>query len=39
MEPPIPRYSRHILLKMIGEEGQARIENSRVFVAGLGALG
>ncbi len=39
MEPPIPRYSRHILLKMIGEEGQARIEKSRVFVAGLGALG
>jgi molybdopterin/thiamine biosynthesis adenylyltransferase len=39
MEPDIPRYSRHILLKMIGEEGQARIEKSRVFVAGLGALG
>ncbi len=39
MQPAIPRYSRHVLLKMIGEEGQARIEKSRVFVAGLGALG
>jgi molybdopterin-synthase adenylyltransferase len=39
VEPAIPRYSRHVLLKMIGEEGQARIEKSRVFVAGLGALG
>jgi molybdopterin/thiamine biosynthesis adenylyltransferase len=39
VEPPIPRYSRHVLLQMIGEEGQARIEKSRVFVAGLGALG
>ena len=28
-----------MLLKVIGPEGQKRIENSRVFVAGLGALG
>jgi adenylyltransferase/sulfurtransferase len=28
-----------MLLKVIGEEGQKRIEGSRVFVAGLGALG
>jgi molybdopterin-synthase adenylyltransferase len=35
----IPRYSRHILLKVIGETGQKKIEKSRVLVAGLGALG
>ena len=34
-----PRYSRHELLRMIGPEGQAKIGRSRVFVAGLGALG
>jgi molybdopterin-synthase adenylyltransferase len=39
MDAYIPRYSRHLLLKVIGEEGQKRIERSRVFVAGLGALG
>jgi molybdopterin-synthase adenylyltransferase len=39
MEPCIPRYSRHILLKVIGEEGQRKIERSRVLVTGLGALG
>ncbi|HTY23094.1 MAG TPA: HesA/MoeB/ThiF family protein [Desulfomonilaceae bacterium] len=39
MDHIIPRYSRHALLKMIGEEGQAKIEKSRVFIAGLGALG
>ncbi len=39
MEPQISRYSRHILLNVIGEEGQKKIERSRVFVAGLGALG
>ena len=39
MASQIPRYSRHMLLKVIGPEGQKRIENSRVFVAGLGALG
>ena len=33
------RYSRHVLLRVIGEEGQERIAKSRVFVAGLGALG
>ncbi len=36
---PIPRYSRHSLLRVIGEEGQRRIEQSRILVAGLGALG
>ena len=39
MEPEIPRYSRHMLLRVIGEAGQKKIEKSRVFVAGLGALG
>ncbi|MBI5250146.1 MAG: HesA/MoeB/ThiF family protein [Desulfomonile tiedjei] len=39
MQPSVPRYSRHMLLKVIGEEGQEKIENSRVLVAGLGALG
>lgn len=39
MEIPVPRHSRHMLLKVIGEEGQKKIEKSRVLVAGLGALG
>jgi molybdopterin-synthase adenylyltransferase len=39
MDTTIPRYSRHLILKVIGEQGQERIERSRVFVAGMGALG
>jgi adenylyltransferase/sulfurtransferase len=39
MEQQIPRYSRHQLLRVIGEDGQKKIEQSRVFIAGLGALG
>jgi len=39
MEPLIPRYSRHTLLRVIGEDGQKRLEQSRVLIAGLGALG
>lgn len=39
MAPEIPRYSRHELLRWIGPEGQKRIRQSRVFVAGVGALG
>ncbi len=39
MEEPVPRYSRHTLLKVFGENGQEKIQRSRVFVAGLGALG
>jgi adenylyltransferase/sulfurtransferase len=39
MKSDEPRYSRHVLLRVIGEEGQKRIAQSRVFVAGLGALG
>jgi molybdopterin/thiamine biosynthesis adenylyltransferase len=33
------RYSRHILLSVVGEQGQERIQRARVLVAGLGALG
>lgn len=39
MNTEISRYSRHELLRLIGPEGQKRIKRSRVFVAGLGALG
>jgi molybdopterin-synthase adenylyltransferase len=39
MELPIDRYNRHVLLRVVGEEGQQRIERSRVLIAGLGALG
>lgn len=33
------RYSRHILLKEVGEEGQARLAEARVLVVGAGGLG
>src|SRR5256886_13567955 len=33
------RYSRQILFEGIGEEGQRRIRESRVLIAGCGALG
>lgn len=39
MELPLDRYNRHVLLRVVGHEGQQRIEHSRVLVAGLGALG
>ncbi len=39
MVQEIPRYNRHELLRVIGEEGQKRIQKARVLVAGLGALG
>lgn len=38
LNPP-DRYSRHVLLQMIGSAGQERIRKSRILVAGLGALG
>ncbi|MFA6220886.1 MAG: HesA/MoeB/ThiF family protein [Desulfomonilaceae bacterium] len=38
LDPP-DRYSRHVLLQMIGAAGQERIRKSRILVAGLGALG
>jgi molybdopterin/thiamine biosynthesis adenylyltransferase len=33
------RYSRQVLFKEIGEEGQAKIRRSRAVVVGIGALG
>lgn len=35
----IGRYSRHLLLPEIGEEGQARLRASRVAIVGVGGLG
>src|SRR5579871_6426766 len=34
-----PDYSRQVLLKEIGAEGQARLSRSRVLVVGAGGLG
>jgi len=44
MGPPltpeeIRRYSRHLLMPQIGEEGQRRLRNARVCVVGAGGLG
>lgn len=33
------RYSRHVLLDVIGQEGQTRIQSARVLITGQGALG
>lgn len=33
------RYSRHVLLKEIGPEGQSRIAQTRVFILGAGGVG
>lgn len=33
------RYSRHILLPEIGEEGQTRLKNGKVVIVGAGGLG
>lgn len=33
------RYSRHIVLKEIGEKGQKKLLDSKVFIAGAGGLG
>lgn len=38
-EDQIQRYSRHILLKDVGVEGQEKIMNARVLVVGAGGLG
>jgi len=35
----LERYSRQIVLKEIGREGQKRLKNARVCVAGVGGLG
>jgi molybdopterin/thiamine biosynthesis adenylyltransferase len=34
-----PDYSRQLLLKEIGADGQAKLANSRVLVVGAGGLG
>src|SRR3954465_1753448 len=33
------RYSRHILLPQVGEEGQRALKKSRVLIVGAGGLG
>ena len=38
-EEQIQRYSRHILLKDVGVEGQERISQAKVLVVGAGGLG
>jgi molybdopterin/thiamine biosynthesis adenylyltransferase/rhodanese-related sulfurtransferase len=35
----LDRYSRHLLLPEVGEEGQRRLEASRVLILGAGGLG
>ena len=39
MDSYYERYSRQILLRVIGETGQRKLSQSRVLIAGLGALG
>ncbi len=38
-ENQIERYSRHIILQEVGPEGQKKINNAKVLVAGVGGLG
>ena len=38
-EDQLQRYSRHILLKEVGVEGQVRLNEGRVLVVGAGGLG
>ena len=38
-EEELNRYSRHILLKDVGVEGQEKIKNGKVLVVGAGGLG
>ena len=38
-EPQVRRYARHILLKEVGGEGQARLLRAKVLVVGAGGLG
>lgn len=35
----LTRYSRHLLLKDIGEQGQLKLKNAKVLIVGLGGLG
>ncbi|MGA8549482.1 MAG: ThiF family adenylyltransferase, partial [Stellaceae bacterium] len=38
-EEQFERYARHLILDEVGEEGQARLLQSRVLVVGAGGLG
>jgi molybdopterin-synthase adenylyltransferase len=38
-EEQFQRYARHLILDEVGEEGQARLLQSRVLVVGAGGLG
>jgi len=38
-ESELERYNRHIILPEIGVEGQEKLKNARVLIAGLGGLG
>jgi len=38
-EERMERYSRHILLKQVGVEGQRRLWNARILIIGAGGLG
>lgn len=38
-DPQIDRYARHLVLPEVGEEGQARLLQSKVLVVGAGGLG
>lgn len=38
-EEQLQRYSRHIILPEVGEKGQMKIANARVFIVGAGGLG
>ena len=38
-ESQIERYSRHIILKEIGGEGQKKILDAKVLIIGAGGLG
>jgi molybdopterin/thiamine biosynthesis adenylyltransferase len=37
-DPEKRRYSRHIMLPEVGEEGQEKIKNAKVLVVGAGGL-
>lgn len=35
----LERYNRQIMIKGIGEEGQEKLKQAKVFIAGIGGLG
>jgi len=38
-EAQLQRYSRHLILPEVGEEGQTKLLNAKVFIVGAGGLG